>query len=205
MVSVAMISCVSPTVYKPQKGDLVFILGDSSSDFSDAITDATVHRKDQLKFDHVAIVDVVDGEPCVVEASSFGGVKESNWEEFKQSATLSDGRCGIVVKRLTVAYDVDAVIMRARKHLGEEYDWSFRPDNGKMYCSELVFESYLDNEGRHLFDAGPMSFRDAEGNMPRFWTDLFERLGEEVPEGVVGTNPTDMSKSEILIEVTRLF
>jgi hypothetical protein len=74
-----------------------------------------------------------------------------------------------------------------------------------MYCSELVYESYLNDKGQHLFDASPMSFRDSEGNLPQFWIDLYGRLGEEVPEGVDGTNPTEMSQSPILIEVARLW
>ena len=190
--------------YVPCKGDLLFVVGEESSEFSEAITRSTAHHE-VLKFDHVAIVDVVGDSACVVEASSRGGVVVTPWSEFMESAKMTDGRVGVVVKRVNVAVDVDAAVKIARAHLGEEYDWSFRPDNGKMYCSELVYESYLDNNGQHLFDANPMSFRDAEGNLPQFWIDLYSRLGEEVPEGVDGTNPTEMSQSLILTEVARLF
>ena len=200
---VAMTAC-NKAPYEPYKGDLLFVVGEESSEFSEAITKSTAHHE-MLKYDHVAIVDVVGDSACVVEASSRGGVVVTPWNEFMESAKMADGRVGVVVKRVNVAVDVDAAVDAARAHLGEEYDWSFRPDNGKMYCSELVYESYLDNNGQHLFDANPMSFRDAEGNLPQFWIDLFDRLGEEVPEGVAGTNPTSMSCAEILIEVARFF
>ena len=200
---VAMTAC-NKAPYEPYKGDLLFVVGEESSEFSEAITKSTAHHE-MLKYDHVAIVDVVGDSACVVEASSRGGVVVTPWNEFMESAKMADGRVGVVVKRVNVAVDVDAAVDAARAHLGEEYDWSFRPDNGKMYCSELVYESYLDNNGQHLFDANPMSFRDAEGNLPQFWIDLYSRLGEEVPEGVDGTNPTEMSQSLILTEVARLF
>lgn len=200
---VAMTAC-NKAPYEPYKGDLLFVVGEESSEFSEAITKSTAHHE-MLKYDHVAIVDVVGDSACVVEASSRGGVVVTPWNEFMESAKMADGRVGVVVKRVNVAVDVDAAVDAARAHLGEEYDWSFRPDNGKMYCSELVYESYIDNNGQHLFDANPMSFRDAEGNLPQFWIDLYSRLGEEVPEGVDGTNPTEMSQSLILTEVARLF
>lgn len=199
----AMMACNSAE-YVPCKGDLLFVVGEETSEFSEAITKSTAHHE-VLKYDHVAIVDVVGDSACVVEASSRGGVVVTPWSEFMESAKMTDNRVGVVIKRVNVAVDVDAAVKAARAHLGEEYDWSFRPDNGKMYCSELVYESYLDNKGQHLFDANPMSFRDAEGNLPQFWIDLYSRLGEEVPEGVDGTNPTEMSQSPILTEVARLF
>lgn len=199
----AMMACNSAE-YVPCKGDLLFVVGEETSEFSEAITKSTAHHE-VLKYDHVAIVDVVGDSACVVEASSRGGVVVTPWSEFMESAKMTDDRVGVVIKRVNVAVDVDAAVKAARAHLGEEYDWSFRPDNGKMYCSELVYESYLDNKGQHLFDANPMSFRDAEGNLPQFWIGLYSRLGEEVPEGVDGTNPTEMSQSPILTEVARLF
>ena len=148
----AMVACNSAE-YVPCKGDLLFVVGEEASEFSEAITRSTAHHE-VLKYDHVAIVDVVGDSACVVEASSRGGVVVTPWSEFMESAKMTDGRVGIVVKRVNVAVDVDAAVKAARAHLGEEYDWSFRPDNDKMYCSELVYESYLDKEGLHIFNAG---------------------------------------------------
>ena len=33
---------------------------------------------------------------------------------------------------------------------------------------------------------------------PRYWRELYERLGEEVPEGVPGTNPNEMARDSAL-------
>ena len=67
-----------------------------------------------------------------------------------------------------------------------------------MYCSELVWESYLAPDGSRLFPARPMNFRATDGSLPRFWAELFAELGEEVPQDIPGTNPNDMAKEAIL-------
>ena len=41
--------------------------------------------------------------------------------------------------------------------------------------------------------------------LPKLWADLFDRLGEPVPEGLPGTNPNDMAQEELLEEVHRYF
>ena len=50
-----------------------------------------------------------------------------------------------------------------------------------------------------------MNFRAADGHMPAFWTELFDRLGEPIPEGIPGTNPNDLAKEPVLQEVWRFF
>lgn len=74
-----------------------------------------------------------------------------------------------------------------------------------MYCSELIYESFLRRDGTHVFTAIPMSFRDKDGNMPEFWTELFKGLEMDVPEGEPGTNPNEMSKDAALKPVHRYF
>ena len=198
-----MPACAQKT-YMPHAGDLLFQVK-GNSDFSDAISNATAW-KDSVKFVHVAIVALnTDNEPYIIEASDCRGVTCTAWDEFIASSPMIDGKPGIVAMRVCEDFDADRVVARALEHLGEEYDWSYRPDNGKMYCSELVYESYRKEDGSTLFTARPMNFRDAEGNMPVFWTTLFAKLGESVPEGLPGTNPNDMSKEKVLKEVYRFF
>jgi hypothetical protein len=107
--------------------------------------------------------------------------------------------------RLRDTTGVAAAIERARKFIGQPYDYSFRPDNGKMYCSELVWESYLAPDGSRRFPARPMNFLAADGSLPRFWAELFAGLGEEIPQDIPGTNPNDMARDPQLKEVTRYY
>ena len=181
--------------WEPSAGDLAFRLG-SESAFSDAITSATAWG-DSLRFDHVGIVDIDgSGTVTVVEAAPKGGVKITSWAEFTSGG-------GIVVKRLTSEFDASEVVAKAKSFIGEDYDWWYLPDNGKMYCSELVYESFIGSDGDHIFKAAPMNFRQPDGTMPEFWTRLFEEIGMPVPEGVPGTNPADMAKDPRLVEVAR--
>ncbi|MCM1169156.1 MAG: hypothetical protein NC324_04390 [Bacteroides sp.] len=192
----------SASGYGPQEGDLLFVVA-ASGDFSEAVVEATA-QGDSLRFSHVAIVAVEDGTPYVVEASSRHGVTRTGWRDFLDNAQQSGGKPAVVVKRVAdKGFPLSEAVARARSHIGEAYDWSFLPDNGRMYCSELVYESYRKTDGSPLFTARPMNFRAADGSMPAFWTELFERLGEPIPEGVPGTNPNDMAKDPALREVAR--
>ena len=171
---------------------------------SGAIAAAT-GRNEELKFTHVGIAVIGDRADSVLEATSDGGVRMTALQEFLDKSGRIDGRPLVVAKRLKDTAGIAASVRRARTFLGQPYDYSFRPDNGRMYCSELVWESYLGSDGVRIFPARPMNFRAADGSMPRFWTELFGRLGEEIPAGVPGTNPNDMARDSALTEICRWF
>ena len=198
-------ACRPDPGYTPQAGDLLFQVAADGA-FSDAIVTATAQR-DSLQFSHVAIVAVAeDGTPYVVEASSRCGVARTAWDTFFAASQPVSGHPGVVAMRVTERdFPVAEAVARAETHIGEAYDWSFRPDNGSLYCSELVYESFRRADGSPLFTARPMNFRAADGHMPAFWTELFDRLGEPIPEGIPGTNPNDLAKEPVLQEVWRFF
>lgn len=174
-------------------GDLIFEVA-SDGDMSSAIAESTA-QYDSIKFSHVGII-LIDNQgqsTSVLEAVPDSGVIITPLEEFMQKATS-----GAVVKRLDADCDFDRTIERAKSYLGHGYDWWYLPDNEEIYCSELVEKSYVSEDGKLLFTTIPMNFRDEDGNMPEFWINLFERLGRPVPEGVAGTNPTQLSHSPSL-------
>ena len=177
-----------------QTSDLIFqCAGDSG--MSAAITEATTVG-DGLSFAHVGIVMIEGDSVKVIEAcTSPEGVRVVPLGAFLDEAPLfDDGSRGVVVKRLTVDFDVDEVVNRALSFVGQPYDWYYLPDNGRMYCSELVADSFVDCEGNRIFEAQPMNFLAPDGSMPEFWAELFGSLGVEVPQGVLGTNPNDLSR-----------
>ncbi len=202
-----MAGCTSKTTtaeYIPKEGDLAFQISEPS-EFVKAITDASAQR-DSIKFAHVGIVVVEGKKPYILEATPKGGVKLTTLEDYLSEAETIGGMPGVVIKRIAMNnFPIRDAIARAKSYIGQEYDWNFLPDNGKMYCSELVYDSFLDAEGHHLFQASPMNFLDYEGNVPAYWSDLFSRLGTEIPQGVPGTNPQDMSRDTILYEVYSYF
>lgn len=195
--------CHSQSHYIPQNGDLLFVTK-SQSDFSEAISIATA-TNDYMPFVHVAIISIDHGQPRVIEASDHNGVVNVPLSEFIASASLVNGRPGIVVKRVVSGCSPEAAAKRAHSFIGLPYDWSFLPDNNKIYCSELVYECFLNDAGEHVFNTLPMNFRDATGKIPDFWVELFKKTGENIPEGIAGTNPNDMSTAEFLVEIYRFF
>lgn len=159
-----------------------------------------------LDFTHVGIAIIRNGADSVLEATSEGGVRMSSLEDFlSRSAYDRKGRPQVAAMRLRDTSGLAASIRRAETLRGLPYDYSYKPDNGKFYCSELVWECYRTPEGMRRFPARPMNFRAPDGTMPRFWIDLFERLGEPVPEGVPGTNPNDMARDPQLQPVPGRF
>lgn len=190
-----LVACqTSQDVFMLNDGDLLFCVAETS-DMSEAIVKATASNT-EMQFDHVALFANIKGKPMVIEASAKYGVCVRNWTDF-----LADAENGLVVKRINHEADTKAAIDRALSFVGQPYDWSYLPENGKIYCSELIYCSFIDEDGKSLFPAKPMIFRDADGNMPQFWTDLFKQLGEPIPEGIPGTNPNDMAKAPFLNEI----
>ncbi len=182
----------------PQRGDLIFEIA-TDSDMSNAISEATA-QTDSLKFSHVGIIDIDSvGNMLVIEATGKHGVVSTPIDSFMYKA-----KSGAVVKRLDIPYQVDQTIIRAKSYLGRGYDWWYSPDNEEIYCSELVEKSYMAPDGSPIFSTIIMNFRDAQGNMPQFWTDLFAKLGTPIPEGLPGTNPTQISKFQSLKTICTL-
>ena len=180
---------------QPQRGDLIFEIA-TDSEMSSAISEATA-QTDAIKFTHVGIIDIDSiGNIVVIEATGRYGVVVTPIDSFMHKA-----KAGAVVKRLEIPYPIDAAISRAKSYIGRGYDWWYMPDNEEIYCSELVEKSYLMDDGTPIFSTIPMNFRDAEGNMPQFWTDLFAQLGKPIPEGIPGTNPTQVSNFKYLKHV----
>lgn len=173
--------------YTLQSGDLIF-LNNNRSDMEKAITASTG------EYSHVALVERDSADDVwVIEASPKYGVQRIPYSQFERENNLGFFRGNIDIYRLTVPFDTAAVIARARSLVGKPYDNAFLPDNDAYYCSELIQVAFSD-----IFPTKPMNWRDDEGNLPEYWIKHFEELGLPVPEGVPGTNPTDMSRSPLL-------
>ena len=162
-------------------------------------------RSDHCRDRQRATTELLARRHSGAEATSDGGVWVTALGDFLARSARIDGRPAVTVMRLRDTTGVAAAIERARKFIGQPYDYSFRPDNGKMYCSELVWESYLAPDGSRRFPARPMNFLAADGSLPRFWAELFAGLGEEIPQDIPGTNPNDMARDPQLKEVARCY
>lgn len=128
MVVILSVSCSRGKVNDIQVGDIVFI--ESQSSQSPYIKVGTMS-----KWTHCGVVvDTPEGLK-VLEASKtvrlttfgsfIGRAKNDNWCVKRPKKKL----------KAPVSY---------RKYLGQPYDLEFKLDNGKMYCSELVWLVYKD-------------------------------------------------------------
>lgn len=153
-----------------QNGDLLFMR--DNSEFSKAIIETT------KEYSHVGIF--FDG--MIYHASRKLGVSKQKLEDF-----LSDGNWDVDIYRYP-EIDCEIIQERAEKYLGCEYNHSFYPDNGKFYCSQYIAELLP------IFDSVPMKFNDDEKEISDYWKNYYEELGLDVPVGVLGTNPSQISK-----------
>lgn len=176
------------SVPTPEKGQLVFVAG-GDTDFSRAITSATA-LADGHAFDHVGIIDADSSGVWVIEATPQTGVVITPWSDFE---AMSPRLLLVTVNDI----DTAAAVERAREYVGTPYDWAYVPGADCIYCSELVQLCYLDSAGHPIFPSRPMNFLDEHGQLPEFWSKLFQKMEKPVPQGLPGTNPNDMARDAL--------
>ncbi len=204
IILLTLAGCTSGKQDSPRSGDLVFVgipmnyslqQGSMSEAISAATSDST-----GLNLIHVAILEVKGDSTWIIDATIKHGVDRHPLDTFIRDFTLRDGSLPTfkIMRPEASAAEAEQFVQNAKKYLGQPYDVSFLPDNGAMYCSELVYNSYITPDGEHLFSEAPMNFLDKDGNMPLYWTQLFERIGQRVPQGIPGTNPQKMATEKTL-------
>lgn len=209
----ALLAACSPQAERLQTGDLIFVgipadYSLDSNSMDSAITAATGEDRG-LNLIHTAIAEVDDeGRAWIIDATIKHGVDRHPLDTFLRDFTLKDGSSPVFeVMRLRDDRRAAASVQNAKQYLGRPYDVHFSPTDEALYCTELVYDSYLDEDGKPVFSAAPMNFKDADGNFPLYWEQLFARLGEPIPQDVPGTNPQAMAKEPALrrvaVELTR--
>lgn len=186
-----------------QNGDLLFVglpMDYSIGGMASAIADAT--GSGETNYIHTAILEV-DGEGAVwiIDATIKHGVDRHPLDTFLVDFTLNDGTLPrLDVMRLKDNSRAGEYVQNAKKFLGEEYDKWFMEGNGMHYCTELVYDSYV-HDGEHVFETVPMNFKNAEGEFPKYWVELFSLIDAPIPQDEPGTNPQQMRFSPALEEV----
>jgi cell wall-associated NlpC family hydrolase len=173
-------------------GDLVFQNLDCGP-MCDAIEAVTEGFSGQ-DFSHVALVCMHDGQLEVVEAIGKG-VHFTTWDLFAKRTPHK-----MYVGRVQKQYQnlVKAAVAFSEKQIGLPYDDAFIYDNGKYYCSELVYDAYKSaNHNKPFFTLYPMTYKQP-GSDTFFpvWVDYFKNLHLDIPEGKPGCNPGGLSRSD---------
>ena len=202
--ALALAAACTPKSDKLQNGDLVFVGIPASysldaGSMDNAISDATADGSG-LNLIHTAILEIdPEGREWIIDATIKHGVDRHPLDTFLRDFTLRDGSYPVFeVMRLRDGRRARPSVENAKRFLGLPYDIYFLPENEALYCTELIYSSYRQKDGKPIFTAAPMNFKDADGNFPVYWQQLFERLGQPIPQDVPGTNPQAMSKEPAL-------
>ena len=188
-----------------RNGDLIFVgiplSYNLEADSMDSAISASTGKEGALNLIHVAIAEVKADSVWIIDATIKHGVDRHPLDTFLTDFTLKDGSLPEFIIKRVEGVDADAAVERAKTFCGRAYDKWFLPDNEELYCSELVQLSYLDADGKEVFDSEPMNFLAPDGTMPIYWEQLFAILGMDVPQGLPGTNPQRMSESKNLTSI----
>lgn len=165
-----------------QDGDLLFI-----SDISD-LSKAIKGIEQNSCFSHVGICF----DKMLYHADFTEGV-------IKQSVSsyLENKNKKIVVYRYP-EIDVEKVKKEAEKYLGLPYNYSFYPDGKGFYCSQYIAKILP------VFSTIPMKFGDDKKEISDYWENYYRKLNLPVPLNLEGTNPYQLSQSELLQVIGKL-
>jgi Orthopoxvirus protein of unknown function (DUF830). len=149
-------------------------------------------------YNHCGMVVRVGDSLKVVEAIGKN-VHLSTIKEFQGRCAKND----LLIGRLQPKYS--SLITKAEKaalaYQGVPYDDYFEMDNGRLYCSELIYEAFkMANNGKPFFVLKPMTFKDPDtGRLFPSWVEYYKNLNFPIPQGKPGINPGLLSRSSKLI------
>lgn len=179
---------------KLKTGDLLFQDIDCGP-LCDAI-EAVTEGYNGKDFSHIGLVYLRNDTVYVIEAIG-SNVHLTPYGQFAARSAKP-----LVTARVKKRYQklVDKAVSFALQQCGTAYDDDFLYDNGRYYCSELVYDAFkFANGGKPFFQLEPMTFR-VPGSKDFFpiWVEYYQKLHEDIPEGKPGINPGGISRSNKL-------
>jgi hypothetical protein len=176
---------------KLKTGDILFQKM-NCGDLCEAIH-AVTEGYDGNDFSHLGLVVIKNDSVFIIEAAG-NAVRKVTLEQFSENTktTMFIGRVKSKYKKL-----IPQVISFSKLQIGIPYDDDYLYDNGKYYCSELIYDAFLNAYGKPFFELQPMTFKQPQTNefFPA-WVDYYKSLKIEIPEGKPGCNPGGISTSK---------
>ncbi|ERJ13858.1 YiiX/YebB-like N1pC/P60 family cysteine hydrolase [Haloplasma contractile] len=178
-----------------EKGDILFIYrGDEEVDHSIA---HIFKGYNDLLFNHVGIYI---GNNLVIEAIK-PEVREVSLQLFLEE----------VYEHSVIVAKTDEMIKKnaadlATSCVGLPYNDSYLPSTQAFYCSSMVHYLFRKaNNNEPFFKEHMLSFKDIRtGETMPFWVDFYKKMGLEVPEGVEGSHPSNLSLDSKFTEIFEL-
>ncbi|MEO1257250.1 MAG: YiiX/YebB-like N1pC/P60 family cysteine hydrolase [Bacteroidota bacterium] len=177
--------------YDLRPGDLLFQDLDCGP-LCNAI-EAVTEGAEGKDFSHVGMIVKAGDSLVVVEAIGEKVSLHGIAEFFARSPKIAIGR-----PKEKWQTHIPMATAQAISMVGVPYDDAFLPENGKLYCSELLEQAWqAANGGEPFFKTPLMTFKDPNtGEFFPAWVDYFKNLGMEIPEGIPGCNPGGLSRDE---------
>jgi hypothetical protein len=175
-----------------KEGDIIF--QSMNCDLCKAIN-AVTEGFEGKDFSHLGMIHIQNDSIYVIEAAGKN-VKLTPLEVFKTytSETMYVGR----LKRKYRKY-IPIAVEFSLSQMGVSYDEAYLYDNGSYYCSELIYDAFLEAYKKPFFELTPMTFKEPNSNdYFQVWIDYYENLKIEIPEGELGCNPGGISTSNKL-------
>jgi hypothetical protein len=183
-----------------QPGDLIFQNLDCGP-MCDAI-EAVTEGVDGQDFSHVAMV-CRQGDSLVVIEAIGKGVHYTSLTDFAKRTPnkMYVGRVKPLYRKM-----IGKAEAFAEKQIGVPYDDAFIYNNGKYYCSELVYDAFKSaNNNQPFFQLFPMTYKQPGSDVYfPVWVDYFKKMHMEIPEGKPGCNPGGLSRSD-KIDIVGMF
>lgn len=172
-----------------QSGTLIF--GDlRCGELCSAIVDVT-ESYNNFPMSHVGMLVARDTVYGVLE-SIGDGVQITPLPDFLEKlnfqvyiANIKDADSLFIAKAITFGLE----------QLGKPYNDDFVMDNGKYYCSQLIYDAFkFANNDQPFFNLQPMTYNSKETNTVNpVWEKYFESINKPIPEGLPGCNPGGLS------------
>ena len=152
-------------------------------------------------FSHIGLVYVAGDTTYVIEAIGKD-VHLTYIHTFLHRQLDSSGNPKVAVGRLNKGFSRlnGRALGFALGKIGASYDDEFVYNNGKYYCSELIYDAFMEaNNGLPFFNLYPMTFKDpATRRTYPAWKTYYKKLGRKIPEGKVGCNPASIAISDVV-------
>lgn len=196
MTKYLLLLLLFPTLIVAQKnqlknGDLIFQKMDCGV-LCDAIHAVTEGYKSN-DFSHLGLVLIENDSVFIIEAAG-NSVRKVSLTAFSKNTKTT-----MFIGRVKPKYEhlIPKVISFSKQQLGIPYDDDYIYANGKYYCSELIYDAFLQAYGKPFFTLKPMTFK--QPNTDAFfpaWVDYYKNLDVDIPEGKLGCNPGGISTSK---------
>lgn len=174
-------------------GDIIF-QSMNCGPLCDAINQVTEGYKGH-DFSHLGLVYIQNDSIYIIEAAG-SAVQLTSLEKFKSytNETMFVGRLKRKHRKL-----IPKAIDFALNQIGVPYDDAYLYDNGSYYCSELIYDAFLNAQGKPFFELQPMTFKAPNSDTYfEVWQEYYDKLEIEIPEGELGCNPGGISTSNKL-------